>query len=111
MTERSDAGIRILFLAAPIGILAYLQKEFDAISKILYEHSVRVDVQLINESDASFYKLVSYIYRYDPNIVHFSGNGMSECLLFVVKQKESILTRCKRYLNLLVERFLCDVLY
>ena len=89
-TGTLDGRIRLLFLAAsPEGTVPLeLDREFDIIDKTLRDHNVREKFELIKESHASFSKLVSHIYRHAPNIIHFTGNATSECLIFENEQGE-----------------------
>jgi predicted nucleotide-binding protein len=83
-TDVDDGKIRLLFLAAnPEGTAPLeLDREFTTIDKTLSDHKVREKFELIKEAHASFSKLVSHIYRHAPNIIHFTGNATSECLIF-----------------------------
>lgn len=83
-TARPTKLITVLFLSAkPIRALPLkLHKEFSAIDEELSHYNVRERFNLIEESHTSLSKLTKYIFRYNPNIIHFSGNATSECLIF-----------------------------
>lgn len=69
--------IRILFLAAnPIDqISLQLYREFESIDDAIYSAKYKNKFELIPRFSVNADRILSYLIRFKPNIIHFSGHG------------------------------------
>ncbi len=89
--------LKILFVGAnPANAKrTFFDFEYDEISEALLGNDRNEGIELFPLMAATPERLMSFILRYKPNIVHFSCHGSEEGLYFLGKKKEALLIGAK----------------